>query len=525
MRHKKQHRKHWTVSINRTREENSVREKISFEIDQNTDGILEAEVLISEPLEVLSIIVDVKKVEMLMGYLILEDEKKNIRFQKLLGYSERIIQIGASSEITTIGGVPGKIGEGRWKLTLCIFTEEIRKRLGEQRIPVTFEITGEECRIEEKIGEECWVSEEQKFPLYYDRFAWNRTYQDAARWYKGDFHTHTRLSDGKETVANAMEKAKQMQMDFYVPTEHNVIHTGWNSTEVMIVPGIEVTAGKGHCNLFGIDRLPSRIKEIICRPASEQAEKWVAEILQEAGERGWLVSINHPFLHIWKWEFHSIPLRMVQFLEIVNDPTYEYAREANDKAIRFLDLLWQEGYRIYGIGGSDSHNLIEERYDGALEPSVAGDPGTYVFSKGLTPTKMLQNLRKGHIYVSRYCTMEIGITADEETYLPGEHIPVGKKEAVHIKYHVTIRGLQERPVVYAVVNRVRIGLEITETEKDVYEADTEIIFSAGEYEWMRLDIRKEDGTFLGYVNPIYHGAKTPQCKTFGEMLRKVSDML
>lgn len=36
-----------------------------------------------------------------------------------------------------------------------------------------------------------------------------------------------------------------MQMDFYVPTEHNVIHTGWKHTEVMIVPGVEVTAEKG----------------------------------------------------------------------------------------------------------------------------------------------------------------------------------------------------------------------------------------------------------------------------------------
>ena len=328
-----------------------------------------------------------------------------------------------------------------------------------------------------------------------------------------------------ELVANAMEKAKQMQMDFYVPTEHNVIHTGWKHTEVMIVPGVEVTAEKGHCNLFGIDRLPSRIKEIICRPASEQAETWVTEILQEAAERGWLVSINHPFLHVWKWKFHSIPLRMVQFLEIVNDPTYEYAKESNEKAIRFLDLLWQEGYRIYGIGGSDSHNLIEERYDGALEPSVAGDPGTHVFSKGLTPTKLLQNLRKGHIYVSRYCTLEVEITADGETYLPGEHIPVGTKEAVRIQYQVVIRGLEECPVVYAVINRVRMGMELTEIEKGVYEAKTEILFSAGEYEWMRLDVRKEDGTFLGYVNPIYHGAKTPQCKTFGEMVQKASGMI
>lgn len=188
-------------------------------------------------------------------------------------------------------------------------------------------------------------------------------------------------------------------------------------------------------------------------------------------------------------------------------------------------MLWQEGYRIYGIGGSDSHNLIEERYDGALEPSVAGDPGTYVFSKGLTPTKLLQNLRKGHIYVSRYCTLEVEITADGETYLPGEHIPVGTKEAVRIQYQVVIRGLEECPVVYAVINRVRMGMELTEIKKGVYEAKTEILFSAGEYEWMRLDVRKEDGTFLGYVNPIYHGAKTPQCKTFGEMVQKASGMI
>lgn len=502
-----------------------MREKISFEINKNTDGILEAEVLISEPLEVLSIMVDVEQVEMLMGYLFLQDESGKTRFQKLLGYSERVIQIGPSSECTTIGGVPGKIGQGSWKLTLCIFTEEVRKYLGAQTIPVTFEITGEKKEIKESIGEECWVSEEQKCPLYYDQFSWNQKFNGEERWYKGDFHTHTRLSDGKETVANAMEKAKQMQMDFYVPTEHNVIHTGWKHTEVMIVPGVEVTAEKGHCNLFGIDRLPSRIKEIICRPASEQAETWVTEILQEAAERGWLVSINHPFLHVWKWKFHSIPLRLVQFLEIVNDPTYEYAKESNEKAIRFLDLLWQEGYRIYGIGGSDSHNLIEERYDGALEPSVAGDPGTYVFSKGLTPTKLLQNLRKGHVYVSRYCTLGVEITADGETYLPGEHIPVGTKEAVRIQYQVVIRGLEECPVVYAVINRVRMGMELTEIEKGVYESKTEILFSAGEYEWMRLDVRKEDGTFLGYVNPIYHGTKTPQCKTFGEMVQKASGMI
>lgn len=110
-----------------------MREKISFEINKNTDGILEAEVLISEPLEVLSIMLDVEQVEMLMGYLFLQDESGKTRFQKLLGYSERVIQIGSSSECTTIGGVPGKIGQGSWKLTLCILPRRSGNIWGHRR--------------------------------------------------------------------------------------------------------------------------------------------------------------------------------------------------------------------------------------------------------------------------------------------------------------------------------------------------------------------------------------------------------
>lgn len=33
-------------------------------------------------------------------------------------------------------------------------------------------------------------------------------------WYKGDFHTHTRLSDGKETIGHASERAEESGLDF-----------------------------------------------------------------------------------------------------------------------------------------------------------------------------------------------------------------------------------------------------------------------------------------------------------------------
>ena len=43
--------------------------------------------------------------------------------------------------------------------------------------------------------------------------------------------------------------------------------------------------------------------------------------------------------------------------------------------------------RVFGVGGSDSHNLEDEFYEGASLPSAVGDPATWVFCDGLSPKK------------------------------------------------------------------------------------------------------------------------------------------
>ena len=50
-------------------------------------------------------------------------------------------------------------------------------------------------------------------------------------------------------------------------------------------------------------------------------------------------------------------LRDINCMEIINDPTYPDGPGSNDMAIRFLDQVWNEGIRVFGVGGSDSHNL------------------------------------------------------------------------------------------------------------------------------------------------------------------------
>ena len=128
---------------------------------------------------------------------------------------------------------------------------------------------------------------------------------------------------------------------------------------MLILPGVEITTKIGHCNLIGIDKMPERLPEIMEYADTPEVKEYLYEILREAKKREWIISINHPFLTIWKWKYGEVGLDDITCLEIINDPTYTDARESNDRAIRYLDFLWEDGHRIWGIGGSDSHNLIE----------------------------------------------------------------------------------------------------------------------------------------------------------------------
>lgn len=509
-----------------------MREEFVFRVSKDTDAAFGESFWIPQYCNALYIDLEIEMEYGVMGYIVVWDEKNRIRLQKLIGHGQRHLAVGGGSMCTSLGGIPGDIGEGNWRLVICIFTEYVEQMLGDGTFEFCVRLSDEDHgqELKELVGEKCWIGGDSDIPLYHDGYDWKREYQSQSRWYKGDFHTHTRLSDGKETVENAMKKAVYMGMDYYVPTEHNAIHTGWIDTDVMVVPGIEITTEDGHCNLFGIDRMPKYLPKILADMGGERTQEYVLRTVEEARERGWIVSINHPFLHIWQWRHKNLKLREVDCIEIVNDPTYEYAKEANRKAIRLLDWLWQDGYRIWGVGGSDSHNLIDERYPGATEPSIAGDPGTYVHMDGMSPEKLLGEVKRGHVYVSRYCTLDIWIEAEGgKTYLPGDEIFCdGKTE---VAYRFRIHGLGSVPVVYKVESRVRSRVEVVCEEisnvktgsEVVYAGETKVIMGDDNWQWMRLEIRDESGDFLAYVNPIYYGQKSHKFFTYGQAVQGLEE--
>lgn len=462
-----------------------------------------------------SIRYDLKKEAAFLVFLLLKDPNGEICFQKQLGYGEPVIQIGSKGTDTTIGGVPGSVVSGEWTLEIRVFAKYLDQVLGEEEIPVLFTICDKKAEIQESVGEDVWTDGD----FTYVNYDWNKIYSGSPGWYKGDWHTHTRLSDGKETTENATRKAGLMKLDYYVPTEHNVIHTGWKAGELLILPGVEITTEAGHANIFGIDRMPQDLISNVSHLTVEEGCEDLRRASLEAKRYNWVYSLNHPFLHIWKWEYRDMPLCDIDCLEIVNDPTYQYAGEANERAIRLLDLLWQDGYRITGIGGSDSHNTIEERYPGATEPSIAGDPATWAYVEELTPKRLLEAIRKGHCYVSRRCRADIFIRGEKRNYLPGDEI----RDEAEVEVELAICDLMEKPVVYVLEDGKKRELPVTFLKEDrTYRARTGVAWEDGRYHWFRIGAEGRDGGFLLYTNPLYRGRKEHRFLTYGDILQEMN---
>ncbi|MFV0529655.1 MAG: CehA/McbA family metallohydrolase [Lachnospiraceae bacterium] len=456
-----------------------------------------------------------------MGFVILQDPRGEIRLQKLLGYAAQKLGVGHSGYETSVGGVPGSIWPGTWKLTLGIFTEYVQQKLRGEAAEIHVSVTDQPQEVTDPVGEWIWTAA-GRCEMTDTAYDWEAVYAAQPGWYKGDFHTHTTLSDGKETTRSAMQKARQMGLDFYVPTEHNLMHTGWCERDLCVLPGTEITTERGHFNLFGVTKQPEHLYELIAGDPV-RTQSCMQAVMQEARRRGWLISLNHPFLTIWSWRYEQTRLDAFDCIEIINDPTYPQAAEANDRTLRFIDALWQDGHRIYGVGGSDSHNLIDELYEGAATPSIPGDPATYVYCNKLSPAELLRQVKQGHMCVTRFCQIHPVITMNGSTYLPGDELIIEGKAQNILSYFAKITGLTEEPVVQLIVNGQAIPVALSKRASGSYEAAITLSLSLTEWTWIRLEVRGQDGGFLGYTNPVYYGQKTPDYWTFGEITQQMGE--
>ena len=87
-----------------------MRDQIRFKIGKEEKNIQEKWIEIPEGIEHIQMMIEMPEEFQYMAFLFLEDPKKEIRFQKLLGYGQQNPGIGKSTKDTTIGGVPRQAG-------------------------------------------------------------------------------------------------------------------------------------------------------------------------------------------------------------------------------------------------------------------------------------------------------------------------------------------------------------------------------------------------------------------------------
>lgn len=203
-------------------------------------------------------------------------------------------------------------------------------------------------------------------------------------WYKGEIHCHTVHSDGDSTPGEIVQLAESLELDFIAITDHNNRTQGIDlerlETDLILIPGYEVTTYYGHWNIWGDNGwIDFRV----------QKADDLSRSIVEANARGFLVSCNHPKPYGPDWAFPEV--EGYSCVEVWNGPW----EVLNPIALEFWEARLRQGKRLTAVGGSDHHFSKREH------PAKLGHPTNYIYCAGKpSAVELLGGLRAGHNFVS-----------------------------------------------------------------------------------------------------------------------------
>ncbi len=384
--------------------------------------------------------------------------------------------------------IPGPIAEGTWLLILGV--PNIRNGVASNwKAEITF-------RRKENMAEGFTQA-----PL-----------RTAARWYRGDLHSHTAHSDGScDTQSGqhapcplyrSVQTAAERSLDFVAITEHNAtshfaemraLQPSYD--ELLLLPGREITTFFGHANLFGsTEKLDFRV--------GSDAMADTNTLLEAAHRIGGVVSVNHPSLPSGEicmgcgWTAENTDWHLVTAIEVVNGGAVAAANgivESPLSGIPFWHARLNEGYRLTAIGGSDNHDALLAGDD----PRAIGGIVTAIWAENLSVPALLEGLRQGRAFVD--VTGSIERSLNFEAQIDEATVPMGSKVTLarpgHIDFRVALEACDE-----CLIEVVQNGGSVPDVEGTAREFAVPVQMG---WEWIRINVRDRQGQLLMIGNPIY----------------------
>lgn len=452
--------------------------------------------------------------------IVIRDPVGRTRYSHLDVIEPRTVLLHRDPYLTGVTAVSGDIIPGTWTV------EFLRK------FPVEFEIEWEtgsgNVPLElytHDMDLDIWcegVGAGQN--VFLNHYSWEKCKLPVRRWYKGNLHGHTTLSDGLLSPREITRQAETKGLEFFFVTEHNVFPSYWPKGRPLVIPGMEFTSfGKGDWNALGLTGW------IDCWGAGSEdggmhAQEGQNRLMEEAGSMGAVRTFNHPLAGRFAWRFPDSPLRYVDLLEKWNSPTKTSTPALTEQTMVLWNTLWNDGYRVPGVGGSDTHLRPDQSYEEGCPPDSIGDPSSYVLADRLTPEDILNGLRAGHVYVSRGPELEVTFRVGERTFAFGddltEELDVTKDGLVRSDWTVThAEGSQLRVIENGSI------METYDIGTDHCSFEMEFSWKDREYAWRRFELRDSDGELLCFTNPVSYGSKQISLFTWGQLLEKAGIVL
>jgi hypothetical protein len=237
------------------------------------------------------------------------------------------------------------------------------------------------------------------------------------KWYKGNTHTHTTLSDGDELPRRVVRWYQDNNYNFLVLSDHNSLTEikyldSDKNDDFLLIPGEEVTDSYNkkpiHVNAINLKKKidPQHGNSIV-----ETAQNDINAV-RKAGA---IPQLNHPS---WRRPFTDqdiIALKDCKLIEV-----YNIAKESNNFAAggfmsteQIWDKALSKGNLMYGVGSDDAHNYLGDLLN---TKSIPGRAWVKVRAKELTPEAICASFENGDFYSSTGVNVvDIKITDKEYT--------------------------------------------------------------------------------------------------------------
>ncbi|MBE6631677.1 MAG: PHP domain-containing protein [Ruminococcaceae bacterium] len=240
---------------------------------------------------------------------------------------------------------------------------------------------------------------------------------DEGKFYKGNLHTHSTMSDGFYTPHQVKEEYKKLGYDFVAFTDHGVfgIHEDLWDDEFITIPGVEVGPADDPNNTFWQTNhvvalgLPGKCKytqgEKIFHFGDPKYEHDVNKVCAELRENGCFCIYGHPY-----WS-HIDPQALIGLEGFVGVEVFNGGSELNGNGYSELyieNMLWH-GIHTHLYATDDMH------FGGEWDD--LGKGFVCVKAKSLSYEDIVDSLLKGSFYASTGAEIYDFYSEDETVYL------------------------------------------------------------------------------------------------------------